>query len=536
VCCVLEQCCWLGCCSWGVTSCGLQFPKDDSRCWAQILRFCYTNEWDYDASNVVALRRLAEERGFADFEEVVANAISSVFLKAADRALDVAIGASLEGDDGMAEAAFAATYKNPRIAMESPSFLRLDEGMLDMFASDDRAVANEVTLFRALVRWAEIKLHESKCSDRRDGVLSSSNPTARWDVWQSTERDPDTPQALPLSFTGEAIRSKLGPALFTCRFPRMDGRLLVEEVMPVGVLTDDELAEVLAYAVTPEAERPSVDEVAGFSCAKRTPIEKELRIIMWGGGGASGRYANSGCGGCGGYVRVKYNLRPGETLSLFVGEGGYADQSESVRTTQAWPNSGRGGYNWKTGSGGGATYFTSDKRGGEVVAGAGGGGGGSAGQSWSAGGGGGGGTTDGKVGSCGDAAVSGSSTDREGKDGNGDGGNGDSGGAKKDGKDSNGAGGKAGTGGTRSDGGGGGSASWKHAKLEQKIDGSGPRPIVCPITSDSAGEGAHDGSWTKGGEQKRGSHGKCIIMDMSTGTRKVYEFPSSKTPYTIAFS
>eukprot|EP00540_Astrosyne_radiata_P008579 CAMPEP_0116829564 /NCGR_PEP_ID=MMETSP0418-20121206/4286_1 /TAXON_ID=1158023 /ORGANISM="Astrosyne radiata, Strain 13vi08-1A" /LENGTH=233 /DNA_ID=CAMNT_0004458587 /DNA_START=20 /DNA_END=717 /DNA_ORIENTATION=+ len=226
----------------------LKFPKDDSRCWAQLLRFCYTNEWDYDASNVVALRRLAEEHGFADFEEVVSNAISSVFLKAADRALDVAIGASLEGDDGMAEAAFAASYRNPRIAMESPSFLKLDAGMLDMFAGDDRAVSNEVILFRALLRWAEIKLHEEKCSDRREGVLSSSNPTARWAA--AGEMDPDVPQALPLSYTGEAIRAKLGPALYTCRFPRMDGRLLAEEVMPSGVLSDDELADVLAYAVT----------------------------------------------------------------------------------------------------------------------------------------------------------------------------------------------------------------------------------------------------------------------------------------------
>lgn len=312
-----------------------------------MLRFAYTNEWDYDASNVVKLRRLAEDRGFADFEEVVASAISKVFLKSASRALDVAVGAAAEGDDGMVEAAFAACYRNPRQAMFSKTFLGLDGDAVCTFAEDDRATANEALLFRALVRWAEHSLLRAGSHAYRTGVTSGTSVEHQWRSWTRADHDLDVACELPLTFTGEAIREALGPALMAVRFPRMSGRLLAEEVMPVGVLTDDELADSLAFAVTPEADRPDSETVGGFSTAKRTPIEKELRIIMWGGGGASGKYSNSGCGGAGGYLRVKYNLRPGESLTFHVGEGGYADKSSSERTTQAYPNSGKGGYNWK---------------------------------------------------------------------------------------------------------------------------------------------------------------------------------------------
>ncbi|KAA0159197.1 hypothetical protein FNF28_05953 [Cafeteria roenbergensis] len=508
----------------------LKFPKDDARCWAQILRFAYTNEWDYDSSNVVMLRRIAEDRGFADFEEVVAAAISKVFLKSSARALDVALGAAREGDDGMMEAAFAACYRNPLSAMFSDAFLELDADMLASFASDDRATANETNLFRAMLRWAEIALEKEGGGQRRPDVPARASAKSRWAEWlKDGVKDADIPFTLPLTYSGAAIRTKLGDAIRAVRFPLMDGRLLAEEVLLTEVLTDEELADVLAFSVTPKADRDALDELAGFSAVKRTPIEKELRISMWGGGGASGKYGNSGAGGAGGLLRVKYSLRPGETLMFYVGEGGHADKGSSERTTQAWPNSGRGGYNWKSGSGGGATYFTSDRFGDDVVAGAGGGGGGSAGQSWSSGGGGGGGTKNGKVGEGGDAVVSGSNPNKDGKNGNGNGGTGDSGGERKTGRHAHGAGGSAGSGGTRSNGGDGGESSCKHAKVDLRVAARSKDAVVDPSTGASYGAGASSG------DKKRGSHGGVIIVDTSTGKRTVLTF-SKREPIPYSFS
>jgi len=295
----------------------------------------------------VQLRRLAEERGFADFEEVVASAISKVFLKHPSRAMGVALGAAREGDDGMMEAAFAACYRNSRKAMAGEQFLNLDSDMVFTFCDDDRAVGNEIILFRALLRWAEHRLEAAGCSDRRPDAAARTSASDSWAAWGLADHDPDSTEALPLTYTGEAIRAELGAAITAVRFPLVSGRSLAQEVMPTGVLTDEELADVMAYAVTPAEDRPAVEGVGGFSVAKRTPAEKALKVIMWGGGGASGKYGNSGAGGAGGYVCVRYNLEPGETLKFYVGEGGWADKSSSERTTQAWPNSGKGGYNWK---------------------------------------------------------------------------------------------------------------------------------------------------------------------------------------------
>jgi hypothetical protein len=365
--------------------------------------------------------------------------------------------------------------------------------------------------------------------------LRASNDRVLWDEWEFAydEMQPISARLTP-KYSGRVLRETMGPLLHCIRFGQLPAWFLAREIAPMDILTAAELNASFQSAFLPPTLRPvSHLSMLGFNSAPRKPVETKLHITMWGGGGASGRYDDSGTGGAGGYLAVEYHLQPGEELDFYVGEGGYADESESTRTTQAWPNSGRGGYNWKTGSGGGATYFTSARFRGEVVAGAGGGGGGSAGRSYSSGGGGGGGTRDGKVGSGGDGQCPSGAEGIEGENGNGKGGHNDSSGSKKDGANANGGGGKHGAS-SNSDGGGGGEASWKHAKLLRKIDADGPRPVSCPVLGTSAGSGGAVKGFAKGGDKRRGKHGMVVIVVVDTGKKTTLRFKKEVLKFSLA--
>ncbi|CAE7400421.1 spop-a [Symbiodinium sp. KB8] len=326
------------------------------------------------------------------------------------------------------------------------------------------------------------------------------------------------------------LREVLGEVLDAVRFPLIDAAGLAADVGPSGLLAPEQLVELYCHQMVPFSEAWARKTVAGFSNEPRAPVAKLLTISLWGAGGASGKHSGGAAGGAGGYIRVHYKLLPDDRLSVYVGEGGLADNSDSVMTSAAWPNGGKGGYNYKTGSGGGSSLVTSELHDGKVLVGAGGGGGGTAAHSWSSGGGGGGGCKDGKMGQGGHGQMRTAEALRIGSDGGGNGGKDDSNGSGSAGESSHGAGGLSGSS-TNANGGDGGEAFVLESAgvvLLSKINATSAGAVACDESGKSAGGGGGPG------DCKRGSHGLVIIENSASGKRLKFEF-SEKEPAVVCF-
>jgi len=325
------------------------------------------------------------------------------------------------------------------------------------------------------------------------------------------------------------LRDALGDVLSAVRFPLIDAVGLASDVAPSGLLTDAQLAALFLHQMRPFNLAVAEPEVAGFSNVPRKPVSKEITLTMWGAGGASGMHATGAAGGAGGYLRVRYALLPGDTLSIFVGQGGLGDGGNSAMTSVPWPNGGRGGYNYKTGAGGAATFVRSSLHGDLVICGAGGGGGGTAAHAWSSGGGGGGGTADGCMGGGGDGMMRTPMVRSLGANGNGNGGKDDSSGSGKKGEAAHGSGGYSGS--SNCDGGDGGRMSMMELPtllLDQSISATDVSPVTCPLTGLAHGSGGAVGNCNVGG------HG-FVLLSMFGETVREFSYNIERKPYEIAF-
>lgn len=315
--------------------------------------------------------------------------------------------------------------------------------------------------------------------------------------------------------------------LHALRLPLLKLDELIKIVKPAGVLNARDFAALVSHSYKTAPERRLETSVAGFSNERRAGTSKSVIIHMWGGGGACGQDSGPQFGGAGGYLAVRYELVPGDDLTVHVGDGGYADAagSNDALSTKAWPNGGCGGYNWVSGGGGGATYVTSSMHEGEVVAGAGGGGGGPANGTWSSAGGGGGGTKDGRVGEGGHGGNQSRRSPTMGTDGGGNGGKPDGSGSAARGASPHGAGGGPG-GSSRSDGGDGGASSNKWAEEMCSLTPTNHAAVESPTLKVSAGGGGGPRS-----PKARGAPGLCILEIESTGERIEFKFKGEPEVY-----
>ena len=259
--------------------------------------------------------------------------------------------------------------------------------------------------------------------------------------------------------------------------------------------------------------------IGGFLDVARTCTVPSFDVIMWGGGGASGMHDSAGKGGAGGYLHVRVPMVPGDVMLLHVGQGGEA-AGNSGFTKLAYPNGGRGAWDYRAGGGGGASYITLSKFGKAVAAGAGGGGGGVASRKWAGGGGGGGGSRAGKLGSGGDGLKHQSPEDTVGVDGNGNGGKNSASGSGADGASPHGAGGE-GHSTSSADGGSGGDMSAMHAAVVLSIPATSHTAVACPTTGLAYGGGASSGS------QASGDDGCIVVLDRARKQRVVLKFDAS---------
>jgi hypothetical protein len=291
--------------------------------------------------------------------------------------------------------AFEAAYRSAESVLKSDNLMRLDRPSLRRFLEDDRCGPCELEVFRAVVRWglnqmALLQEEEGRVDLDPDGrdthdledayeflkPIDEIQSSAKSDVGAKSKRKGREfvgkfPEGCPLNISGAALEAMqpsrarvlayaqntltsvekqtanpklllgvVGDLLMCVRFPQIDGVGLASDVGPSGLLSDEQLSALYLHQFRPLKEREAVSEVAGFNNAPRKPISKEVTIILWGGGGGSGQHASSGVGGAGGYLRVRYQVFPGEELTITVGQGGQF-ASDSAYKPGAYPNGGR---------------------------------------------------------------------------------------------------------------------------------------------------------------------------------------------------
>jgi len=464
-------------------------------------------------------------------------------------AVGVMQAAAEDGDAALEAAALEAALADPAAAIASPSVPHLAAASLASLVSRDDFSAPELDIIQACLRWGAARAGVPEPSPAQppqvtEGLEDDADDDAKPDDDAAASASGAAAAAASAALAasavrarvpaltpeqGAAVRAALNPDIFPAlRFPLVAAVDTARLLKPWAVLTPAELVGLISFQFQPRSARTAATAVAGFSCLKRAGACRSVLIHLWGGGGASGQDASCGGGGAGGYLCVRHDAEPDEVLSVYVGDGGYADAAggTSSFSTLAWPNGGRGGYSWNSGGGGGATFVKSSCHGGMVIAGAGGGGGGTAARSWACGGGGGGGTMAGKEGSggdCGNQPVPGGCA---GAHGSGDGGKAEPGGSGAKGKAANGAGGTSGAS-TKANGGNGGDASFlPELTLVRRVNARDEKAIGLVVAGKKRTAG---GGGRPGAVKDRGKPGMCIIEDERTGeTLKVFSFAAPK--------
>jgi len=98
--------------------------------------------------------------------------------------------------------------------------------------------------------------------------------------------------------------------------------LVTGEDQTVAVGAGDAFVQV--YNVVPPLSASPAIEYTGVEQSFVVPAGiTSLTAQLWGAGGASGQAAGSLKGGAGGYIEGSFDVTPGETLTLVVGEGGH---------------------------------------------------------------------------------------------------------------------------------------------------------------------------------------------------------------------
>lgn len=188
----------------------IALPDVEPEAFKSLLTFLYLDEVRIDANSVMATLYVAKKYEVTALESACVN-----FLKtnlSADNAFMLLTHALLFDEVQLTSMCLETIDKHTKDALYSDTFLEINLETLELVLSRDNLRIHEVTLFKAVVRWAE-----AECS-RRELELTSINK-----------------------------RECLGNALFLVRFPLMNIQEFAINVAQSGLLTDNELVNIFLY-------------------------------------------------------------------------------------------------------------------------------------------------------------------------------------------------------------------------------------------------------------------------------------------------
>ncbi|KAA0167038.1 hypothetical protein FNF28_02961 [Cafeteria roenbergensis] len=496
---------------WRETKAGeISLPEDSPEVWKELLAHAYTSKWSNAPSLLLDVKDYADRYGFGDLADDCGERISAMLSGEPENVMTMAAKAVAMANPVIRDLAFSSAFLNTATALRSEGILRLDRDALLTFVSDPRCATDEVDVFRAVVRWGLNQMAIAHAEGKGPSPIGRSKEDLEAAYSFLSHDIPGRAEAQEKCVGGGELEFE----------PAARGSSLAREARRRGK----------AFIPPHEMHSADVPDDASFlslTDAQMAGLGPKLRAMRL---RAKDTLQHSVV-----QTAEPADLREvlGEVLDAAVGvrgRGRLADNSDSVMTSAAWPNGGKGGYNYKTGSGGGSSLVTSELHDGKVLVGAGGGGGGTAAHSWSSGGGGGGGCKDGKMGQGGHGQMRTAEALRIGSDGGGNGGKDDSNGSGSAGESSHGAGGLSGSS-TNANGGDGGEAFVLESAgvvLLSKINATSAGAVACDESGKSAGGGGGPG------DCKRGSHGLVIIENSASGKRLKFEF-SEKEPAVVCF-
>jgi hypothetical protein len=180
---------------------------------ASLLKCCYTDEVDVDASNVQSLIKLAGKYQVAKLKAACAELLEGDVNK--DNALDLFIlGPTLLGQDDFA---LSFIEENAEEVLASPSITKLPKDRLEVLLKSDKLACDEMIVFGAVQRWVAEQ-------EKKEG----------WDRKQGLE------------------------VLKHVRFPTMEVSDIAAKIQPSGLLAQEQLVALLTYCAVPEAVRASI--------------------------------------------------------------------------------------------------------------------------------------------------------------------------------------------------------------------------------------------------------------------------------------
>jgi hypothetical protein len=75
----------------------LQLPDDNADLWEEILSFCYTSQWSFDADIVLDLKDYADRYGMEDLSDDCATMIRRILKEKPEEIMTIAAQATLNG-------------------------------------------------------------------------------------------------------------------------------------------------------------------------------------------------------------------------------------------------------------------------------------------------------------------------------------------------------------------------------------------------------------------------------------------------------
>jgi len=175
---------------------------------AALLKCCYTDEADVDASNVQSLIKLASKYQVPKLKAACAELLEGDVNK--DNALDLFIlGPSLLGQEDFA---LSFIEENAEEVLASPGITRLPKDRFQVLLRSDKLAAEELSIFSAVQRW-----------------VAEQEKKAGWDR-----------------------KTEAADVLSLVRFPTMEVADIASKVATSGLLAQEQLVALLTYCAVPD--------------------------------------------------------------------------------------------------------------------------------------------------------------------------------------------------------------------------------------------------------------------------------------------